>query len=103
VVGGGFNLHFWEDVTVEYCGPSGDPASCVPVFGGPRARSRVEPTIAFGVDLPVQISSRWAVGPTIRFLVIVRDEYATGWGRRGPRSAGSLVPMFGVTTTWRSR
>lgn len=105
VIGGGFTWHSAQSLTTADCGHFEFPRTCAPV--NPPVQSDALTTrewlVAAGVDIPVQLSSRLSVAPTLRVVGISRRPYLTGYDHRGPTGTSGLMMTLGLSATWSSR
>ena len=105
LAGAGYTWHKAESSTTARCGSYNVPTPCVPV-SPPEVSDTLgtfEFLIAAGVDVPVRVSSKTSLGPTVRLFRVSRRQYLTGYVGRGPANGSGVILTVGMSATWRSR
>jgi hypothetical protein len=102
--GAGWSWHKTRSFTTARCGSPNFPKPCVPVSPPEMsdALASFEFLIAAGLDVPVRVSSKTSLAPTLRLLRVSRRPYLTGYVHRGPANGSGVILTIGMSATWRS-
>jgi hypothetical protein len=103
--GAGWSWHKAQSFTTARCGSPNFPTPCVPVSPPEMsdALASFEFLIAAGVDVPVRVSSKTFVAPTLRLFRVSRRTDLTGYAHRGPANGSGVILTIGMSATWRLR
>lgn len=102
--GAGWSWHKAQSFTTARCGSYNFPKPCAPVSPPELsdALASFEFLIAAGVDVPVRVSAKTSLAPTLRLFRVWRRQYLTGYVHRGPENGSGVILTIGMSATWRS-